>query len=224
MPFDYSAGSWSGDVELNTNDLFTLGGSSGYDLFSVMLHEAGHALSLDGSSDPSSPMYDSFDGLRTSLTSGDVAAIQALYGARAPDKYVAASPNDSLARATSLNLSNNGNGLNPFVVDANLATFADVDFYSFKPGNNQTSLTIMVQTSGISLVTPALTVYSPSQAIMTTLVAPDPLHGDLSVHLSNLTVGAVYYVEVSGGTGDVFSAGSYRLQIVPDGVTPVPPT
>jgi hypothetical protein len=220
IPFDVTGGSWAGDVELNSNALFSIGGSGAADLFSVALHEAGHALGLDGNSDPASAMYDSFTGARTSLTAGDLSAIQALYGVRAPDALDAASSNDTLSTATSINLSSGGNGLAPTVINANLATPTDVDVYSIKPGNNQTGLTFLVQTSGISLLMPALTVYAPSQTVMTSVVAADPLHGDLSVHLSNLQVGATYYVQVSAGTSDVFATGSYRLQIVPDGVAP----
>jgi hypothetical protein len=221
IPFDPTAGSWAGDVELNSNYVFGMNGSGGYDLLSVALHEAGHALSLDGSSDTNSPMFDSFDGTRTTLTAGDVANIQAIYGVRAADVFDKAHDNGSLNAATALNLSNNGNGANPLVVDANLASAADVDFYSFKPVNNQAGLTFMLQTSGISSLMPSLTIYSPGQAVISSLAAPDPMHGDLTVHLANLVVGATYYVEVSGATGDEFAAGSYRLQIVPDGATPV---
>jgi hypothetical protein len=215
LPFDFSAGRWAGTVEFNSNCLFGINGSTGSDLFTVALHEAGHALSMASSADPSSVMYDSLTGIYTALSSNDIANIQALYGVRPSD-----SSNSSLANATAVNLSTNGNGLNPVAVDAALVSPADVDYYSFKVGNNQTGLTIMVQTAGISLVTPILTISSPTQGVMATASAPDPLHGDLTVHLANLMVGAVYYTEIAGATGDVFSVGTYRMQIVPDGAAP----
>jgi Matrixin len=220
MPFDPTAGTWAGDVELNSNYLFGIGGSALYDLFSVALHEAGHAFGIDGSTDPASPMFQSFTGTRNQLTPSDVSAIEALYGARTPDAFDAASSNGTLATATSVNLSNGGNGLHPIVVDANIATPADVDVYRFNPGSNQTQLTIQVQTSGISLLTPRLTVYGPSGAVLATGAAGNPLNGDLSVTLNNVQAGATYYVQVTGG-GDVFGVGSYRLQILPNGVSPV---
>jgi hypothetical protein len=220
MPFDVTAGSWAGDVELNSNDLFSLDGSTAYDLLSVALHEAGHALGLEGSSDPASPMYDSFTGV-TSLTAGDVSAIDALYGARAPDAFDAASPNDTFKTATAVNLSAGSNGLSPVVLNANILSTTDADVYAFKPGNNQTSMTVLLQTSGISLLLPRLTAYSPTQTVITSVAAADPLNGDLSVQLTNLVAGATYYIKVEAATSDVFGAGNYRLQFLPNGVAPV---
>jgi predicted Zn-dependent protease len=52
-PFDVLAGTNSGDVRLNSNDLT---GANSYDLFSIFLHEAGHVLGVDHSNDPASPM------------------------------------------------------------------------------------------------------------------------------------------------------------------------
>jgi hypothetical protein len=220
-PFDPTAGSWSGDVEFNSNYLFGMGGTGQYDLLSVALHEAGHSLGIDDSSDPASAMYADFTGIKKNLTASDVAAVLGLYGARAPDEFDAASRNDTLNKGTSLNLSLGGNGLQPTVVDANLDTVSDTDVYVIKPGNNQNNLTVLIQTSGISLLLPQLTVYSPAQTVMTAAAAADPLQGDLSINLNSLQVGATYYLSVSAAVTDVFGTGSYRLQVVPAGVSPV---
>ena len=53
---------------------------TGVDLFSVALHEAGHALGLAHSTDPSAVMYPYYRQ-QTGLTSDDITAIQSLYGA-----------------------------------------------------------------------------------------------------------------------------------------------
>src|SRR5262245_4077745 len=47
MPFDWAAGTWSGDVKLNSTYTFGIQPSDpGYDIFSVLLHEAGHVFGL----------------------------------------------------------------------------------------------------------------------------------------------------------------------------------
>lgn len=68
----------AGDVHFN--DAQTWGVGNNIDLFSVALHEAGHALGLGHSDVPSAVMYPYYK-LLTGLTNDDIAAIQALYGA-----------------------------------------------------------------------------------------------------------------------------------------------
>jgi hypothetical protein len=60
-------------------------------LFTVMVHELGHALGLGDNNDPNSVMDGEYQGVRTGLSAGDVTNIQALYGASAPNASTAAS-------------------------------------------------------------------------------------------------------------------------------------
>jgi hypothetical protein len=68
----------AGDMHLNDAEIWGVGNS--IDLFSVALHEAGHALGLGHSDRPGAVMYPYYK-LSAGLTSDDIAAIQSVYGA-----------------------------------------------------------------------------------------------------------------------------------------------
>src|SRR5687767_3321092 len=125
-PFETTAGTWSGDVKLNTAQEFGLAGEGDYDLFSAMLHEAGHVFGLDHSENPASALYETYGGVRTGLSEGDIARLQALYGARTPDKFEGANGNGSFSTAASMGLSSEVGALQ---ADGDLTTAGDVDFY-----------------------------------------------------------------------------------------------
>ena len=82
-PQGWTAG---GDSELNTALAFAIG--SGIDLYSIVLHEMGHAPALAHSPDASNVMYASYEGVRTGLGPGDIAGIDALYGPRSVDSFI----------------------------------------------------------------------------------------------------------------------------------------
>ena len=69
--------------DLHLNDAQTWGVQNNIDLFSVALHEIGHALGLAHSDVPGAVMYPYYK-LVTGLSSDDIAAIQALYGVPGP--------------------------------------------------------------------------------------------------------------------------------------------
>ncbi len=98
VPLSFDAGTWSGDILLNANDAFTVGPSAtAYDLSTIVLHEAGHGLGLEGNLDATSAMFEYYNGPRPGPSSADVAALQDLYGPRTPDSH---ETNDTAARST----------------------------------------------------------------------------------------------------------------------------
>src|SRR5262249_37791837 len=101
-----TSGTIGGDITLNGSSAGYLGSVPG--VYSVRLHEAGHALGLAHSLDLSAVMAAAETGVYTGLTADDVAGIQAIYGPRQPDAYDAKASNDTLATATPLALSSGG--------------------------------------------------------------------------------------------------------------------
>jgi hypothetical protein len=80
-PYDpFVANTSVGDILLNSNYRFGQGAQQGYDLFTVLLHEAGHVFGLPDSDNPASAMFENFTHARTGLSSGDVDGLHALYG------------------------------------------------------------------------------------------------------------------------------------------------
>lgn len=81
FPVPVNAEPIAGDMHFNAAQNWGIG--SGTDLFSVALHEAGHALGLPHTDVPGSVMYPYYQVLN-GLTPVDIAAIRGLYAARGP--------------------------------------------------------------------------------------------------------------------------------------------
>ena len=107
-PFPLNNEPLAGDMHFDDSESWGVG--TGIDLFSVALHEAGHALGLAHSTDPSAVMYPYYRQ-QTGLTSDDIAAIQSLYGAASstsapptPIRADYANAGATLPRAAGVNL------------------------------------------------------------------------------------------------------------------------
>ncbi|HWK10152.1 MAG TPA: matrixin family metalloprotease [Vicinamibacterales bacterium] len=81
-PAPPSAEPLAGDVHFNDTFPWGVAASGTYDVFSVALHEFGHALGLTHSSDPASVMYPTYQGVLQGLSQSDIDAIRRLYAAR----------------------------------------------------------------------------------------------------------------------------------------------
>lgn len=216
-PFRLDGSTWSGDVVLNSNYHFRIGGGAGtYDLYSVFLHETGHAFGMTDNDSAISAMFGTYNGVRSGLSVQDVTDFQALYGTRSPDAFDAKQSNDTLKYATSLDA-------NSTAVRADISNVNDLDYYSFKaPGNLSAGapLYFHVRTSGISLLVPSLTVYDASGKALGTLNASSPLDGDLAFKITNPKAGATYYARVGNATRSVFGIGAYQLSVGTDAAQP----
>ena len=193
MPPDpYMSGTLSGDMILNSSaDL------NPSDLFDVALHEAGLALGLGESTDPSSVMYPVLNPQAT-LSPSDIQNIQALYGIRAPD------PNDNtIATATPISQPPLYVGTTPLVAYGDLATPSDTDFYSVQPPLLYSGpVTIQLQTSGISFLQPQVQVYNQNFKLLGEAQSTSDLGDIVTVQLPSVNPLQRYYIEVdSPATG-----------------------
>ncbi|QEL17788.1 matrixin family metalloprotease [Limnoglobus roseus] len=191
---------YSGDVTVNTSAGYADGGP---DLRTVLLQEAGHALSIGNSSDPASVMYEYYQGPRTGLSAGDIASIQALYGPRVADRFEGSGGNGTRGSAT------------PYTgpLTADLTTTADVDIYSFKAGLLTRSVTINLGAAGLSLLTAKVELLDSNGNVIASALTTDPTTNDVTLSSNAINSFAKYFVRVSSARSDVFGIGAYALTV-----------
>ena len=212
-PYDpFVANTYVGDVFLNSNYHFSIGAQPGaYDLYTVLLHEAGHVFGLPDSSDPTSAMFESFTHVRTGISTTDASELRSLYGSRPPD-----AGNDTFATALGLSLSSAAGQPAPALQQADLSAQQGADFYRIVVPTGATALDVQVKVAGISALVPRLDVFDAAGHLVATAAATDPFANDLNLHLGHVDAGETYYLKVAGATQDVFGIGTYRLEILPE--------
>lgn len=204
-------GTGAGTVRFNSDVHFCNGAKSGaLDLLTVAIHEAGHALGIGDNTDPTSVEYQSYQGVQTVLSAGDIAALQALYGTRSSDSYEGKKGNDTFSQASHLRVQKWG-----VVADADLTTSTDVDYYKFNTDSHWTNgFTVTLHTAGLSLLQGRLTLLDQNGQVISTAQEVSPTSGDVSIQVPAGPGGTTYYVKVDSPANDVFAIGGYQLQIL----------
>jgi hypothetical protein len=212
-PFSWTGTTLSGDLVFNSLQEFARGDLAGaYDLFSVALHEAGHALGLDHSHNEGSAIGASY-AFRTGLSSEDIAELRALYGARTHDDFDLSTDNNARSRADALP---RVPGRGQLLATADLTTQTDVDFYKFNAPLLTpflSSVVVRLKASGISLLTASVTVYDSFGRVVGSSASTDPLDNDLTVQFRPGLLGGTYYVKVDGAGQGAFDVGGYKLAV-----------
>ncbi len=204
----------AGDVNFNTKQKFNIGAA--YDLQSVALHELGHALGLSHSSTSGAAMYPSYTTVKRALTTDDSTGIQAIYGARKPDVYNSSgNSNGSFQTAADISSLIDPNALTAVVNNLDLTTTTSAEYFTFRaPASTSGTLTVNVQSSGLSLLRPAETVYAADQAtVLGSAVGSGDTGSTLSVTLTGVNPGDQFYVAVTGADTTQFATGNFALSL-----------
>jgi hypothetical protein len=214
VPHDpYLAGTWSGDVLLNSATDFTAPDAN---LYSIMLHEFGHVLGLADNDDPTSALYRSATDRPAALSPADVAALQALYGPGPIDPNHPGPVDNTFLTATPITYPGDPQPLSqptPLADYGTLTAPGDTDMFALVTPSRVGRLTFLVQTAGISLLEPTLTVYDASGKVLGQAQSTNGLGDTVTVAVDRPSGNSTYYVKVTGATQDVSAVGRYGLAV-----------
>ena len=192
----------AGDILFNSTIHWQIG--SGYDLATVAAHEFGHALGLGESTVPTAVMYGTYNGIKTALTSDDIAGIQSLYGAPQYDQF------NNGGHHNSSFLTRHQHQLVHRRQRPDRASRAwtsrwptQSEYYVVTvPATNSGQMVVTVQSSNLSSLAPAMYIYNSSLGQVATASLPNTYGA--TIWTSNaVTAGQKYYIKVrrEGPTG-----------------------
>ncbi len=215
LPPPINGGTNAGDMFFNSQQVW---GSQGYDLETVAIHEFGHALGLGESAVQQAVMYTYYTGVKTTLATDDISAIQSLYGA-VPNPTA----NASTATATNLNSgTNNAANLSSGIISSrqfavsgvNIASSSSSEWYAVTvPAGTTGTMTVTMQSSNISSLSPRVTVFNGQVVGLGQALAANTYGATVSYTVNNVTPGQVYYIRASAANTGPGSVGSYGLLV-----------
>ncbi len=211
--------SLAGDIEINTGVPFNIG--STYDMFTVAAHEIGHALGLGESSGPSSSiMYPVYTGTKYRLSPDDIAGIQSIYGGpRAYDVY--GGTNNSMSTAANIDSLINPTSLTGLANNLDIAKPGQSEYFAVDvPAGVSGPMAVQVQSQGLSLLSPKVSVYqagllSALGLPLSLATASNPTQDGttLDVTIPNAVAGQTYYIQVQGVNTTAIGTGNYALGV-----------
>ncbi|MCS7470179.1 hypothetical protein NZK35_26330 [Stieleria sp. ICT_E10.1] len=226
IPFQAVAGTYSGDLVLNSNEQFTFHdwadnqgpdlanlAEGDRDLFSLLLHEAGNTLGLDDNLLDWSVMFRQYTVPKGVLAPEDIASVTALYGQRS-DPYEQMD-NGTLQVAS---LIPTPVGLDPQTEvirsRGSLSAGADVDYYKIVPIAGADSVTVRVRASGVSLLQSRLEVLDSFGQVIDQTSAVSVFENDNELTITGIASLGELYLRVSAvDASDVYAVGDYWMEV-----------
>ncbi len=211
LPPPINGSSAAGDIIMNTSQAWQI--NSNYDLLTVAIHEFGHALGLGESAVQAAVMYGTYTGIKQSLAGDDVAGIDSIYGARQADPYMAYFGNSSPGSAADITPFMNSQGQFNYgsfdIQNPNQAEWFKVTV----PASSTGSMAITMQAGGLSLLSPAVALYSPSLVFLGYAGTFNVSSNTATLKVNGVAPGQVYYIQTFGYGYAWNSDGNYGLQV-----------
>jgi hypothetical protein len=211
LPPPANGGTDAGDIILNSSINWQI--NSNYDLLTVVAHEFGHALGLGESTVSGSVMYGIYSGIIQSLSSDDIAGIDSIYGTRQFDAYNNAGRRDNMyMTATNINAAINVSS-QITLPGLDITTAGDTEwFFVNVPASTSGRMSVTVQSSNLSSLSPGVQVYNSSLGMVGQAIARNTMGATASVSNVTVAAGQGYYIKVmaAGGPGPI---GGYGLLV-----------
>lgn len=208
-PSNSSTGTYAGDIIINTRTQFTPS-----KLFAVVMHELGHVMGLDHSTDPASVMFPTVHE-PAALTAGDITALQDLYGVRAVDFNEGTKGNDTLKNATRIVFSATSGGYNgstPIVGYGDIGSATDIDYFDVKTLAGYTGpMTFRVQTTGISMLAPRVSLIDANGRVLQTKIGANTNGSVVTFRVASSAPDSHYYLRIEADANSTFKFGRYGV-------------
>jgi hypothetical protein len=224
MPPPVNNYSIAGDINFNTGQTFNIGRT--FDLFTVAVHEFGHALGLYHSGVYCADMYGYYTATKYALTSDDIAGVRNIYSADNPRSFDAyTGSNNTFTTAADLTASIDPNSLTYLGTNLNITNAGQAEYFTVAaPSGASGQLTVNVQSQGLSLLAPTVYVYDASYTLLGSASGAGQYGATLSVTINGVSAGAAYYVKVTGAYSSAFGTGAYALTLnFGNGLSPAVP-
>jgi hypothetical protein len=157
------------------------------------------------------------------LNSDDTAGIRNIYSNNNPRSYDAFNgANNSFTAAASLTGLIDANG-NVLETGLNIATTSLKEYFTITaPSNTTGTMAVAVQSSGLSLLAPTLTVYNASQTQIGYVSGAGHYGTTLTLNITGVSAGQQFYVKVGGADSTSFGTGNYAMTFSFAGIAPPP--
>ncbi len=207
----------AGDFQFNTGQNWTIGSPiAQHNLFTVATHEFGHTLGMAHSNVVTATMYSAYTGYRTGIDWDDIYGVRAIYNGgnlRTADYNDTVGDNNSFITATDITQHLQAD-LTILRQNRDISTTSDVDFFKVTaPLATADTIEFRAQSSGLSLLSPNITVYA---ADLTTVLGSTNALGQYGANptvtlVNQVSAGQVIYVKVQGADTTPFGTGKYAI-------------